>query len=442
MQEALGWLAAHEALLVFLAIFFEECGIPMPLPADVAMAIAGHAVAQGRMRLLDAFLIGQSATLAGSSVLFWAGRRGGRSLLVRYGRLLRLGPERIDRMERLVRRLGPLAVIIGRQIPGLRLASPLACGVFGISFRVFVPAMFVGSSIYIALFLALGAFGGAMLVNTLRSGLLPLRFAVVSVLLLAALLLLRRLGRRAAAAEAAGAAAQLHLGYATTAAGGVWGSGLYAVPARRAVEAGLAAGLGASAITGLVLVWLLSLLGMLSHTRPEVALARFLAAGEVSLPPLRAGAAQLVFAGLVLTVPLIVAVQLAYALVYALFAAPRLRGPGVVRGLLFGVSAWLCTGIAVFPLAGAGPFGLFLELGEYSLAGTLVLHAVFGAAVGSLYRMALVARRPWRHGGRTARSRGVSRVRRWASGRRAPLPPPPPAGETSPAGAAPPATRT
>ncbi|HEU5318030.1 MAG TPA: DedA family protein [Chloroflexota bacterium] len=403
MQEALRWLAAHEALLVFLAIFFEECGIPMPLPADVAMAVAGHAVAQGRMRLLDAFLIGQSATLAGSSVLYWAGRRGGRSLLLRYGRLLRLGPERIDRMERLVRRLGPLAVIIGRQIPGLRLASPLACGVFGIPFRTFVPAMIVGSSVYIAIFLALGAFGGAMLVNALSRGLQPLRFVVATVLLIAALLLLRRLGRRAAAAEAADAAAQLHLGHALPPGAAAPGGLVYHVPPRRAAEAGLAAGLGASAITGLVFVWLLGLLGLLSQTRPEIALARFLASAQVSLPPLRAGAAQLVFAGLVVSVPVVVAVQLGYALVYALFAARRLRGPGVVRGLLFGFSAWLCTGVAVFPLAGAGPFGLFLELGEFSLAGTLLLHAVFGAALGSLYRMALVARRPGRHGGRAAR---------------------------------------
>ena len=94
-QALLTWFTNHEVLLIFLAILLEESGIPMPLPADLAMALAGHRVAQGRMSLWEAFLIGQTATLAGSSVLYWVGRRGGRPLLFRYGSLLRIRAHRL-----------------------------------------------------------------------------------------------------------------------------------------------------------------------------------------------------------------------------------------------------------------------------------------------------------------------------------------------------------
>ena len=157
-QAVLAWLNAHESLFIFLAILLEESGIPMPLPADIAMALAGYRVAQGQMSILEAFAIGQVATLTGSSLLFWVGRRGGRPLLARYGKYLFLNPERLNQAERMITRLGPLAVIIGRQIPGLRLASPLACGVFRVPYRVFLPAMFVGSTVYIGAFIALGIY--------------------------------------------------------------------------------------------------------------------------------------------------------------------------------------------------------------------------------------------------------------------------------------------
>ena len=38
---ALAWLNGHEALFIFLAILLEESGIPMPIPADIAMAVHG-----------------------------------------------------------------------------------------------------------------------------------------------------------------------------------------------------------------------------------------------------------------------------------------------------------------------------------------------------------------------------------------------------------------
>ena len=68
-QAVLAWLNAHETLFIFLAILLEESGIPMPLPADIAMALAGYRVAQGQMSILEAFAIGQVATLTGSSLL-------------------------------------------------------------------------------------------------------------------------------------------------------------------------------------------------------------------------------------------------------------------------------------------------------------------------------------------------------------------------------------
>lgn len=54
-----------------------------------------------------------------------------------------------------------------------------------------------------------------------------------------------------------------------------------------------------------------------------------------------------------------------------------------VKGLLFGIAAWLLMMIMVMPMAGAGFFGL--NLGPMAPIMTLMLHAIFGAVLGAVY---------------------------------------------------------
>ena len=347
----------------------------MPLPADIAMALAGHRVAQGQMSLLQAFLIGQGATLAGSSILYYVGRRGGRPLLFRYGKLLHLNAHRIAQAERLVTRLGPLSVIIGRQIPGLRLAAPLACGVFRIPYRLFLPAMFVGSSIYIGIFIALGMWGGPAMLAAIQVSELPLRWLASTVLLGLTGWMLRLLGRRAR--EVMSPAFRL------------------AASRRRSVEAALLAGLGASAISGLVLTWLLDLIGIIAQSPPQRALLQVLETTR-ALPVATTGLSpqRLVVAGLTATVPFQVLMLMLWAVVYAMVFEPRRRGRAAARGLQFALLPWLFMMLVVFPVLGTGAFGLALGAGLIPAAGELLRHAIYGVTLGSVYRLVRLARIP------------------------------------------------
>jgi len=63
----------------------------------------------------------------------------------------------------------------------------------------------------------------------------------------------------------------------------------------------------------------------------------------------------------------------------------RIPGQGpVARGLVFATAAWLLMMVLVMPMAGAGLFGLHIGLAAPIAA--LVLHWVFGAALGGAYR--------------------------------------------------------
>ena len=78
---------------------------------------------------------------------------------------------------------GALAVIVGRLVPGLRIVTPLACGVFRVPYRQFLPALAVASSVYLAVVIAVGVVGGPALLEALDLGILPVRFVVTTLLL-------------------------------------------------------------------------------------------------------------------------------------------------------------------------------------------------------------------------------------------------------------------
>jgi hypothetical protein len=64
----------------------------------------------------------------------------------------------------LLSRSGWGGIVVGRATPGLRYATVIACGLLKVSYPRFVTATLVGSSVYIAAFLTLGAiFGPAVL---------------------------------------------------------------------------------------------------------------------------------------------------------------------------------------------------------------------------------------------------------------------------------------
>jgi hypothetical protein len=68
---------------------------------------------------------------------------------------------------------------------------------------------------------------------------------------------------------------------------------------------------------------------------------------------------------------------------FVLFA-PYLPGGSLrLKGVFFGVGAWVLMMVAVMPMAGAGVFGM--ELGMDAPIMTLVLLVIYGAVLGGVY---------------------------------------------------------
>src|SRR5579884_1049310 len=197
------FLDRHGLLAAFGFLLIEEAGVPVPVPGDVLMLILGVQARQGRVELWQAILVLELGTVIGATFLYTAARLAGRGLVYRYGRFIRLTPERLDKAEGWLKRHGTRAIFLGRIVPGLRIVTAVACGVFEIPPQVFLPAMSVGALIYIVVYTLLGYFLGPPVLRLLEQIHIP--FALLGPLVPLAVIVVwtvrarRALARRAAA---------------------------------------------------------------------------------------------------------------------------------------------------------------------------------------------------------------------------------------------------
>jgi membrane protein DedA with SNARE-associated domain len=142
-------------------VMIEEAGLPLPISGDLLIMYSASRVGRSPFVWLALGLAFEAAALAGSTFLFFVARRYGAGLLRgEVGRVLGLTPARIQRVEGWFKRWGIWAVIVGRQIPGFRVATTVVAASFGLTFRLFVAGVAVGAAFWVTVFMALGLLVG------------------------------------------------------------------------------------------------------------------------------------------------------------------------------------------------------------------------------------------------------------------------------------------
>jgi membrane protein DedA with SNARE-associated domain len=155
----LSFYATNELLGLFLFLVIEEAGVPLWfLPGDVLVILAGSRPGRTPGSVAMIVLAATAGTFIGSSLLYLVVRRGGPPLLDRYGHFLHLDKKRIATVEAWFRRYGPLAIVVGRLVPGLRTPTTLMAATFQVPYSVFAPATALAAVLWTLLYFFAGAF--------------------------------------------------------------------------------------------------------------------------------------------------------------------------------------------------------------------------------------------------------------------------------------------
>jgi membrane protein DedA with SNARE-associated domain len=117
----------------------------IPIPSEVIMPLAGWALAHSQMDLIILATVASLASNLGSIPAYWAGARGGRPMVERYGSYVLLSRHDLDRVDHFFDRFGSLAVLLGRMLPIIRTFIAFPAGVAKMNQWKFHLYTFIGS---------------------------------------------------------------------------------------------------------------------------------------------------------------------------------------------------------------------------------------------------------------------------------------------------------
>ncbi|HEY6789086.1 MAG TPA: DedA family protein [Trebonia sp.] len=153
-----GYLAEYGYWAILLLVFVEDFGIPVP---GETILIAGAVDAgAGRLNVVLVGVVGFAAAIAGDNTGYAIGRYGGRALVARWGKYVRLTEERLANAEHFFNAHGGKIIVIARFIDGLRQLNGIIAGVIRMRWLKFLAFNMLGAALWVGCWVSAGYFGG------------------------------------------------------------------------------------------------------------------------------------------------------------------------------------------------------------------------------------------------------------------------------------------
>lgn len=146
---------------VGLALLLVAENLFPPIPSEVVLPLAGFLVGRGDLSLWGAIFAATFGSVAGALVLYALGRWGGRKLVLRYGKWLRVSEEGLKQAEGWFRRYGDWVVLFARVVPVARSIVSIPAGTMKMPVGRFVVLTTIGSAVWNTVLIGAGVILGA-----------------------------------------------------------------------------------------------------------------------------------------------------------------------------------------------------------------------------------------------------------------------------------------
>lgn len=141
--------------------------IGLPVPEEATLLLGGYMIAQGTVEIVPALLFIYTGLLVSDFIIYYAGRKYGRALLL-HSRIQRILPEASRlKIEAGFNKHGLLLILLGRHIIGFRTKLFLVAGSMGLSPAKFLAIDSVAALISMTIIVTLG-YTGNDLVDVVR----------------------------------------------------------------------------------------------------------------------------------------------------------------------------------------------------------------------------------------------------------------------------------
>ena len=122
----------------------------LPVPSEIVIPPAAYWASQGRMTLVGVVIAGTVGSYVGAMTMYAVSRWLGRPLVLRWGRYVRITPEKLERTERFLARYELGGIFFARLLPVVRHLIGIPAGIVRMPILPYSVTTIAGSALWCA----------------------------------------------------------------------------------------------------------------------------------------------------------------------------------------------------------------------------------------------------------------------------------------------------
>ncbi|NHM30703.1 DedA family protein [Bacillus sp. C11] len=155
MEQHLNYLIDHFGYFGIIIVLIGGI-IGLPIPDEVLLTYVGFNVFQGKLTYSLSLISAFFGAAAGISLSYFIGYKFGLPLLKKFGPKFHITEQKINLTSKLFQKIGPILLLIGYFIPGVRHLAAYMAAINKYSFKKFVIYAYTGALLWSFTFITLG----------------------------------------------------------------------------------------------------------------------------------------------------------------------------------------------------------------------------------------------------------------------------------------------
>lgn len=154
MDRIIIWINQYGYFTIFGLLMLGIAGLP--IPDELMLTFVGFLIFNGTCRPLPTLIITFLGSACGISLSYALGRSVGFHLIEKYGKIIHVSMDQINKVQRWFENIGKWTLVIGYFIPGIRHVTGFVAGTSKLEVSFFAFYAYCGAFIWSLTFLSLG----------------------------------------------------------------------------------------------------------------------------------------------------------------------------------------------------------------------------------------------------------------------------------------------
>ena len=155
MSDILNLVSQYGYILVYILLTIELMGVPF-LPGEILLVYCGFLVFQGKLNIILLCIVATLGVSSGLTLSYFIGHKLGEPFFAKYGSKFHLGPDKMEKMSKLLNKYGTTLIVFICFIPGLKHIIGYFAGTSKMSFKRYALGGYIGAIIWSITFAIVG----------------------------------------------------------------------------------------------------------------------------------------------------------------------------------------------------------------------------------------------------------------------------------------------